>query len=342
MNDKNKKLVSVIIVNYETEEHLKKCLESLSNSLINVTYEIIVVDNNSSERGIEELAKQFVNVKFVFNKENHGFGSGCNVGAQIAGGKYLAFVNPDTVFFEDPFTPLFEHMELNPKTGVCSGVLENAMKNLVYTFNDFPGLSWEIRGAAGKGENRKILRLLKNPKILNRSNIPLNVDWVVGAFMFFRADLFASIDGFDEDFFLYYEDVDIQKRVKSLNMKVEVLPNIRICHNERSSVRSFKGENLYYFHMMRSRLIYFYKHSNSVKRNIIRLLHICGVLLRYILLPFRSEFKGKKQQKYFQYRMMLNLLFLNFNKLLNKEMPDCVHLKYPDTKDTFIKDKFWN
>ena len=333
---------SIIIVNFNTYPDLTKCISSILNLDIKLNYKIVVVDNNSDERNIEKINIDFPEVILISSMENKGFGSACNKGANVTESKYLVFVNPDTIFFEDSFTPLFEYMEKNINTGVCSAILENEKKNLVYTFNNFPGLRWEIMEAFGIGSHKRILRLLKNPVILNRSTLPMKVDWVVGAFMFFRADVFISLNGFDEDYFLYYEDVDIQKRVGLLNLKVEILPNIRICHNERSSVRNFKGENLYYFHMMRSKLIYFYKNSNIIKRYLIRFLHITGITLRFIYLPFRSKFKGKKQQKYFQYKMIFNLLFLNYYQLLSKDLPASIYVKIPDKSNEIIKDEFWS
>lgn len=331
---------SVIIVNFNTYSDLKKCLSSLLNLNIKLKYEIIVIDNNSNERSIENIKTDFPRVNILFSKDNKGFGSACNKGAEVADSKYFVFVNPDTIFFEDPFSPIFEYMEMNKNTGVCSGILENEKKALVYTFNDFPGFLWEIMGALGIGEHRKILKLLKNPEILNRSRIPMNVGWLIGAFLFFRADLFKNINGFDEDYFLYYEDVDIQKRVKSLNLKIEVLPNIRICHNERSSVRSFEGENLYYFHMMRSKIIYYSKHVNIVNVFLVRIIYIIGILLRLIALPVRREFKGKKPQKYFQYKIMLKILFSSYKKIISFSNNTLDKIEYKYSKE-FIKDKFW-
>ncbi|MBK7252919.1 MAG: glycosyltransferase [Ignavibacteria bacterium] len=87
--------LSIIIVNYNTHEYLEKCLYSILKYLRKINFEIIVVDNNSTDRSIEKLEEKFVNVKFYFLNENKGFGAGCNYAAGKSSGKYLLLVNPD-------------------------------------------------------------------------------------------------------------------------------------------------------------------------------------------------------------------------------------------------------
>jgi hypothetical protein len=120
------------------------------------------------------------------------------------------------------------------------------------------------------------------------------------------------------------------------------LPHVRIYHTQRSSVRSFNGENIYYFHMMRSRIIYFYKHYCYMKRLFIRSMHVFGVLFRIIILPFRREYGSKKHQKYFQYKMMLKILFSNYQGLLKMKMIENKRLKSINKSNELIKDKYWN
>lgn len=333
--------LSIIIVNYNTFDDIVQCVDSILKLNIKVNYEIIVIDNKSTDRRIDNINILFPYIKIIFSDNNNGFGYACNSGAKIAKGKYFAFINPDTVFNEDAFTNLFNLMEKEDYIGVSSGVLVNRIGNPIYTYNDFPGYKWEFTEAVGRGSHKSIIKSLKRSDIVNKKSEPFYVDWVIGAFMFFRADVFEKVKGFDDDFFLYYEDVEIQRKVHNLGFKIAVLPSVRIVHSERASVRSFEGENIYYFNMMRSKLIYFHKHKGIIFNVIVRIFHIVGIIFRITLLPFRTNFKNKKRQKIFQYGFMMKTLLLSYAKLLHMDYTDIRKPNFTNSEN-LIKDKFWN
>lgn len=333
--------LSVIIVNYNTSENLDNCLSSIYRFTNEISFEIIVVDNNSTERDIENIKNQYKEAKFIFLKENNGFGAGCNVGTNIAVGDYLVFINPDILFIDNALMKVYQFMAKNSSVGVSTGILKDREGECVYTYNNFPGLSWEFTEAVGRGSNRKIEKLLRHPYIINKQDIPIYTDWVVGAFMFIKRDIFEKIKGFDETFFLYYEDVDIQKRIKELGYKIVVLPSISVIHSERSSVRSFEGENIYYFHMTRSRLIYYYKNTNFLFVIIIRLMHILGLLFRISILVPRRTFKGKKWKKLFQYKFMMKLFLLSYSRVIGSKFSNVEEHVYSDYKKSLSNDDFW-
>ncbi|MBI5401963.1 MAG: glycosyltransferase family 2 protein [Ignavibacteriae bacterium] len=334
--------LSIIIVNFNTTLHLIKCINSIIENIRNLKYEIIVTDNNSTDKSIKSLPEKYKQIRFVFNDKNEGFGAGCNKGVLNASGKYFVFVNPDITLTTDVFSKLYDFMENNVDVGVCSGVLLNSDNEATYTYNYFPGLKWEFFEAIGRGSSRKIEKLLKHPGIKSMSNEPIYPDWVVGAFMFVRSNVYKMISGFNETFFLYYEDVDLQKRIKDKGYKIVVLPNIQIWHSERSSVRSFKGENLYYYHMTRSRILYYILHKNIFFMFIFRIMHISGLLFRISILGFRKTFTGKKKQKFYQYKFMLKLFFSTKNKI-KKGMYTS---KFENEDDIELiktsNDNFWN
>jgi len=333
--------ISIIIVNYNTASHLEECLNSIYQNTNNVSFEIIVVDNFSSENEIRTFPSRYPETKFIFLNENKGFGTGCNTGAKVARGKYFLFVNPDIIFLNNILTDLFRFMETNENVTVCSGVLTNLNGEEIYTYNYFPGVKWEFTEAIGRGSHKKILSLMQLPSIINKSSEPLDVDWLIGAFLFFRTDTFKKLKGFDERFFLYYEDVDIQKRAKNIGYKINLLPDKRICHVERSSVKSFEGENLYYFHMTRSKLIYYYTHANILKRSVIRLMLIIGLFFRIVNLPLRRKFKGKKLQKFYQYQMIMKLYISNYKHILNSKFSRFKKMKKFNYESSLEYDDFW-
>jgi len=299
--------VSVIIVNYNTHDFLEECLNSIIRFTKNIEYEIIVVDNNSTDRTIEKFNNYFTKTKFVFNTENRGFGAGSNLGIKNSNGKYCAFVNPDIVFTGNSLGKFYEFMEMHTDAGACGGVLTNYKGDIIYTYNKFPGYFWEFLQSMGTGSEYIIDKL--NNKIRNNENLYFEVDWLIGAFMFIRKDIIDKLNGFDENFFLYYEDVDIQKRIKDSGYRIFCLKNVEIKHAEQSSVKSIEGENVYFYHMCRSKIIYMKKHFNFLKRKSITIMQITGVYMRILTLKFRDKFEGKKEQKYTQYRKMLELYF---------------------------------
>ncbi len=290
--------LSIVIVNYNTCEHLNNCLKSLYSFITGLDFEVIIVDNNSPDRSIELLPKVFPEAKFFFRNINDGFGSGCNYGTEQSTGRYTLFVNPDIVFLNNLNLDLLKFMEKNRSVAVISPLYfeENEKMNF---FDEFPGFYREANEAFGD-----ILTKLSNLFFTankKKNDLPFEIDWVAGSYMFTRTEAFKSVNGFDENFFLYYEDIDLQLRIRKLGYKIICHPSYEVRHIARSSVSSFKGENLFYYHLTRSNLIYMYKHFNFIKRNLIRGIHLIGILVRILALPIRRNYSEKRRQKLFQY-----------------------------------------
>ncbi|MFZ1322260.1 MAG: glycosyltransferase family 2 protein [Ignavibacteria bacterium] len=280
--------VSVIIVNYNTTEHIKKCLDSISNYTKSINYEIIVVDNNSPDRSIEYFPNEFPAVKFIFRKVNDGFGAGCNFGVKNAKGKYLLFLNPDIVLKDNAIYEFFQFMEKNKNVGLCSALLTDSNGNFQYTYNYFPSVFWEFSEAITRKIPERIKELL-DKLALESNRESLEVDWVIGACMFIRSELYKKLEGFDESFFLYYEDVDLEFRLSKLDFKIVVLPNIKIQHIERSSINPKNRYDVCYYNIHLSKMRYMNKHFGFFKRNFIRLLFILGMLLRLLVIVFNKK-----------------------------------------------------
>jgi len=319
MNELNNILnmdISVIIVNYNTTIFVKSCLDSMIFQTNGIEYEIIVVDNDSSDRDIEELPNIYENVKFVFLDRNNGFGAGCNFGAKIANGKYLAFINPDIVIKDNVLLGFFKYLETNKDVGLCSGILIDEDGNPQYCFNDFPGIKWEFYEAFGLFQSKVIKKILSHPYIVNNVVNEFEVDWFHGACIFMKRELFLKVNGFDEKIFLYYEDVDLCQKVKKMGYKIVCLPYIRLVHYMRSSVRSVEGERIYYYYMHTSKIYYMKKYFGFTRCLFVRLMFISGTFLKIIILPFRKKFKSNILLRYNQYIVTLKV-YLKMNIKLN-------------------------
>lgn len=307
--------ISIIIVNYNTSEYLIKCLESIYDMTSGVEIEVIVIDNNSIDRSIENLKEIFPEVKLILRSVNGGFGSGCNEGAKYAKGNYLAFVNPDIILRENVFCDFFDFMENNSEVGMCSGSFYDFDGIKLPTYCKFPGTYSELLEIIGRGTQRRLMKFLDSKEM--KSLIPFKVDWITGACMFFRKEHFNQVGGFDENFFLYYEDVDIQYRLKKAGYSVVCIPILKIYHFNNSSINGIEGEYVYNYNMHRSNLLYMYKHFLFFKRNFVRLLFIFAIFVRFGILFFRKSFKNKINQKLMHYKEMLILYCSSYSKLIS-------------------------
>lgn len=302
--------LSVIIINYNTALHLSVCLSSIIEHTKRVKFQVIVVDNNSPEKEILKFPVEFPSVEFYFRNVNDGFGGGCDFGAQHAKGKYLAFINPDIILNSDSLSDFYDYMENNPETGLCAGLLVNNNNEPIYSFNKFPDIHWEVTEALLGNGKAKIDKLIKSKRKYIVDRIPFEIDWAIGADMFIRKDVYEKIGGFDKDFFLYSEDVDLQIRLRKLGYKIICLPSVKLYHHTKSSVALEDGDNIYQYNIHKSKLIFMYKHFSIIDRIIVRAGYIAGFLFRIMILPFRSKFEGHKTNKLVQLSNLLKFYLI--------------------------------
>ena len=311
--------VSIVIVNYNTHNFIKSCLDSIIAFTTGLNYEIIIVDNNSPDRCIEKFQNLYQSASFLFRDVNDGFGGGCNYGATRAHGKYIAFVNPDTTFINNALRELFQIIEKNPGYGLVSGCFLNNNREITYSYNKFPGVYWELIQNYF-GAKLYVKNLIKNLNVSSQHNISLDVDWIYGACMFMKSNLFKEIGGFNSSYFLYYEDVDLQYRIKGKGYKVVCFPYIGIIHSVNSSIINMKGRFFSDFHYNRSKMIYFYNHTGNLVRNFIRIINISAILFRMIKLPINSKYKNYRKERFCSYISCLKLYIVGKERLLNSNI----------------------
>ena len=205
--------VSLIIVNYNTTSFLRNCLNSINLITEREKTEISVIDNNSSERSIEELVHEYQDVNFILNDTNNGFAAGCNFGAEKAKGKYLLFLNPDIRLRNNSINILLNFFVDNSDTGILSGVMYDEFDRIIYFYNDFPSLTWELSLIFPPLIRTKIEKLNSVNQI--NENRSFEVDWFHGAFLMIKKDDFFSAGKFNEEYFIYYEDVELCYKIKN-------------------------------------------------------------------------------------------------------------------------------
>lgn len=203
--------LSVIILNYNVRYFLEQCVASVQEALSNIDSEIIVVDNNSSDDSCEMMKMRFPNVKLIENTENSGFSKGNNIGVTQAKGDYICILNPDTVVAEDTFVKILAFFENKKNIGIVGCKLIDGTGNF---------LPESKRGVpkpfVAFTKIFSLYKLFPKTTLFNRyyaqhlsENETGKVDILVGAFMIMKRDLYSEIDGFDENCFMYSDDIDL-------------------------------------------------------------------------------------------------------------------------------------
>lgn len=226
--------VSIIIVNYKSWKHIRNCLQSLNFQSSFYSFEIIVVDNDSNDGVLIDFEREFPNVCFVLNSGNNGFASGCNLGSTHANGDYLLFLNPDTIANEDAILKMWQFAKANPSTGIVSCQQKKIRGGYEKSVRIFPNLFTLF------GLTRAIYKRVNRKQLHNKFEIQDDVlfpDWVSGSVVFISKEWLGQIGGWDEDYWMYYEDMDLCKRVQIANGKIALLKSAEIIHNHGGASR---------------------------------------------------------------------------------------------------------
>ncbi len=237
----NKKFdLAVVIINYNSSEYSKACISSvLENTSRSISYEIIVVDNCSEKEEYEKLdtfIRQLGNmsVKLFKSRINMGFGGGNMYGIQYASAHYYLFLNNDTLLLNDPIQHCYNFMQANPSAAICGPQIYNENEERVISFDHFTSFAREVFG-------RKTPEILfSKPDRKKKYQNPIEVDYVNGSFMFFRAADFDSVGGFDTNIFLYFEECDICFRLNKKGKKTFFIPSASYIHYQGVSVNKTK------------------------------------------------------------------------------------------------------
>lgn len=280
MND-----VAVILINYNSTKYTVEAVQTvLSKTSEILKVQIIVVDNNSeiAEYQLlkEKLPKQS-NITLHRSIINTGFGGGNMYGAQFANAKYLLFLNNDAMLLNDCLSLLKTYMDANQNVGVCTAQNYDEHNNFVPSFDHNKGLRRFIFG-------RSFLEKINSkryPERKKKYTEPIAVDWVNGAFLFFRIAAFEAIGGFDTNIFLYWEEMDVCHRLRKLGFESHLVPSAKILHYQGVSIdvskRINKESYISYLYVIR-------KNFGYAKYQVTRLYLTLALLLKpkkWYLLP---------------------------------------------------------
>lgn len=225
--------ISIVILNYNNREVALNCLDSIKQAdFSRLNREIILVDNDSDDGLVELVAIKHPDVKIVKNKKNIGMGAGNNIGIKEAKGKYVVIMNPDTVASKEVFRKMYDLMESDGKIGIAGPKQYYPDKTIQDSCYRWHGLLTPLYRRtplgrltiAEKDSERFLMKDVDKEK-------KQEVDWLLGSFIFCRAEALRQVSGFDEGFFLYFEDTDLCRRLHNAGWKIVFYPQAEIVHN---------------------------------------------------------------------------------------------------------------
>lgn len=267
--------VSIIIVSYNAKNHLQFCLESCLKATNQISSEIIVVDNNSPEKVVEELKPLFPSVDFYDLKNNLGFAKANNFGVEQAKGEYVLILNPDTIVPEDLFEELIPFYEAQKNPGMIGVRLVDAdgnfhpesKRNLPTPQNSFSKL-FKI----GNSKANNYYNVLLEDYQVGKTSI------LVGAFMFLKRSIYQEIGGFDSRYFMYGEDIDLSYSCELAGYQNFYKGDQIVLHYKGESTRKDKKYFQIFFQAMNLFVDKYYA-ENLLKRLIMK----AGILVKYYL-----------------------------------------------------------
>ncbi len=298
--------VSVIIVSYNCLNILDDCLRSLFEFTKGITFETIVIDNNSTEGSVDDVVNKYPDVKLIKNDSNKGFSAANNQGIQIASGKYHLFLNNDTVLIENVIKAVYDFAESKKEDVIVGCKLLNADMSLQTSVDCFPTV-WNTFT-----ENFFLYKLFPKSGFFNKyyinyqfANSPCTVEVVKGAFLYASAGVIEKYKGFDDRFFFYAEETDLCYRFAKDGGKVYFYPNSAIIHlggatTDKYQWFKFKNQTI-------AATQFFQKHFTGLRFVFVILIRFAGLVIRiplYLLMGLLSFKKSLFIKSYYYFRQL--------------------------------------
>lgn len=265
--------VSVIVVSFNTRELLRECLTKLEEQANGLSAQIIVVDNASRDNSADMVAEEFPGVELIRSGVNLGFAGANNLGFQRALGSFVVLLNSDAFMEQGVLARSVEVMKANPRVGLAGGALIGRDGSWQPSARMFPSVLNEflsISGLSCRFAHSKFFG--RQDRTWASVNEAASVDWVPGAFSIICREALEAVGYFDEQFFLYYEEVDLCHRIKDAGFEVWYWPELRIVHLGGESSKTIaslsmsKSGSQLTLWRMRSEFLYFRKYHGMNAR----------------------------------------------------------------------------
>jgi len=303
--------LSVIIVNWNTKELLRNCLSSIYRETKNVILEVILIDNASVDGSSNMVEREFPEVILIKNKQNFGFARANNQGFARAQGRYILIVNPDTEIVGDAFFKMVQYLDSNKDVGATGAKFLYPDGSFQRYYNRFPTFSSIIGRWFLPAKLACRLKLVRSYLMLDDNfDRILEVPQPAGACIMVRKDLFVRKNFMDEQFPIFFGDVDLCRRIYKKGLRIVVLPDARIIHYRgKGGLEQGKMPLSLSAEYFISMVDYFAKHEGVIEATVLRLFFSLGFLLRTWLLLI-GVILGTKSQEEFKHEVHRVAAFL--------------------------------
>jgi hypothetical protein len=292
--------VSVIIVNWNTSNFLRDCLASVYAEIEGITFEVIVIDNASTDGSAEMIKKEFQQVILIQNIENYGFAAANNQGMRIAKGRYVLLLNSDTLVLDGAIQKTISFADQHPEAGVVGCQVWENRVTIQRTCFRFPTIRNLIIQKLGMCRLLPRYRLFGGEKMVewNRDS-EREVDVVSGMFMLVRREAIDQVGMMDEDYFVYAEETDWCWRFRKMRWKCLFMPNARIIHRDGGSKSTEQLSVRMFVQQQKSLLIFYKKQRGQFSWITAKIIYIFSMLVRYVIFVVLSFFQrdGKAPKK---------------------------------------------
>ena len=259
--------LSIVLVCWNNKAYLDPCLQSLYESGMKSTFDVVVVDNGSTDGSQQMLAEKYPDVKIVQNAGNAGLGKASNQGIEATNGAYILLLNNDTIVNGQSFDAMVDFLEQNPRAGAAGGRLLNPDGTTQAGYNFFSSLHEEFLVATRLGE----LIRTGYPAIMDARELQA-VDWLGSACLMVRRSALDEVGLLDEGYFIYGDEADLQYRLKQAGWKTYYLPKAHTIHYGGRSMNRWPRRKMVY----RGKMLFYRKHYGILKTFALRVM--LGVL----------------------------------------------------------------
>lgn len=288
--------LSIVILCWNDREVIGNCLRSIFANTHSSDFEVIVCDNGSTDGLVEIIRKHYPKVCVIENKSNLRFAKGNNVGIRASRGEYVLILNPDTIIHDGTLDKMVEFADQHPETGAFGCRVVNSDGSYQESGRPFPSLRgrWiatlQLRSLGYFSD-----WFLSDTYVGWKGDTPRQVDWLAGCFILLRTDLLQRLGGFDEQFFYYYEDVDLCYRVWQTGYSIIFTPHVTITHLGGQSTK--RSPLTFELDSYVTRYRYYYKYGGKQRTLACRRAELARLMSRRLCCGFLQLLKRNKTRE---------------------------------------------
>lgn len=292
--------LSIVLVCWNNKAYLDPCLKSLYDTGMRHSFDIIVVDNGSTDGSQQMLAEKYPEVKLIQNNSNLGLGKASNQGIEATQGQYVLLLNNDTIVDGAAFDTMVDFLEQHPKVGAVGGKVLNPDGSVQSCYNYFSSLGEEFLIATRLGE----LIRPGYPAVMNGNKIE-PVDWLTSACLMVRRTTLDEVGLLDENYFIYGDEADLQFRIKKAGWEIYYLPDATTIHYGGRSMTRWPRRKLVY----RGKMLFYKNHYGPLKTGLLRVM--LGIISFVKMIYWSIAFILPGQRELAQKEMRSNIDVIN-------------------------------